>query len=197
MSACLGAVVQAPVTAILIIFEMTHQFAVVPGLMLAGLVSQAIARPFVRVNFYDEVRQDGHEMHHVIPPRDLRSWQNLPVSAIANFQPAVIEDQSEAALRALLERHPYRFFPVLLDGALKGIAPRTELELALSEKRAPRLEPARTCKPDESIRGSQMALVESTTGTIAITRDEDGKLLGFLTLHDLLRAQVSMSERER
>ncbi len=196
MSACLGAVVQAPVTAILIIFEMTHQFAVVPGLMLAGLVSQALARSFVQVNFYDEVlRQDGHEMHHVIPPRDLRSWQNLPVSAIANFKAAVIEDQSEAALRALLEKHPYRFFPVLVDGALKGIAPRTELELALSEQRAPRLQPARTCNPDESIRGSQMALVESTTGTIAITRDEDGKLLGFLTLHDLLRAQVSMSER--
>ena len=42
MSACLGAVVQAPVTAILIIFEMTHQFALVPGLMLAGLVSQVM-----------------------------------------------------------------------------------------------------------------------------------------------------------
>ena len=38
MSACLGAVVLAPVTAILIIFEMTHQFALVPGLMLAGLI---------------------------------------------------------------------------------------------------------------------------------------------------------------
>ncbi|HJT80378.1 MAG TPA: chloride channel protein, partial [Chthoniobacterales bacterium] len=63
MSACLGAVVQAPVTAILIIFEMTHQFAVVPGLMLAGLVSQALTRSFHRINFYDEVlRQDGHDM---------------------------------------------------------------------------------------------------------------------------------------
>lgn len=39
-------------------------------------------------------------------------------------------------------------------------------------------------------------MVESTTGTIAITRDKDGKLLGFLTLHDLLRAQLAMSERE-
>lgn len=59
MSACLGAVVQAPVTAILIIFEMTHQFAVVPGLMLAGLVSQAVARAVERHNFYDEVLTHG------------------------------------------------------------------------------------------------------------------------------------------
>ncbi|HWB60618.1 MAG TPA: chloride channel protein, partial [Chthoniobacteraceae bacterium] len=80
MSACLGAVVQAPVTAMLIIFEMTHQFALVPGLMLAGLVSQIIARRLCPVNFYAEVlMQDGHNMEHVVPPRDLRSWQNLPV----------------------------------------------------------------------------------------------------------------------
>ncbi|MGI8438340.1 MAG: chloride channel protein, partial [Chthoniobacterales bacterium] len=66
MSACLGAVVQAPVTAVLIIFEMTHQFAVVPGLMLAGLVSIVVARALVRHNFYDEVLlQDGHQMEHV------------------------------------------------------------------------------------------------------------------------------------
>ncbi len=45
--------------------------------------------------------------------------------------------------------------------------------------------------------GSQVASVESTTGTIANTSDEDGELLGFFTLDDLLRAQVAMGERER
>ena len=30
MSACLGAVVRAPVTGILIVFEMTHEFSIVP-----------------------------------------------------------------------------------------------------------------------------------------------------------------------
>jgi CIC family chloride channel protein len=193
MSACLGAVVQAPVTAILIIFEMTHQFAVVPGLMLAGLVSQLLARTLHKRNFYDEVLlQDGHQLEHVIPPRDLRSWQNLPVSAIANFKPVAVEEMNEAGLRALLETHPYRHFPVVENGELTGIAPRREIELALAEHRPPR-----TCTPNESIRASQTALIESTTNTIAITREEDGKLLAFLTLHDLLRAQVAMSERER
>ena len=198
MSACLGAVVQAPVTALLIIFEMTHQFAVVPGLILAGLVSQALARSFHRLNFYDEVlRQDGHEMDHLIPPRDLRSWQNLPVSAIANFKPVAVVDKSEAALRALLENHPYRYFPVIENGEVKGIAPRREIEAAVAERRGLQLEPASKCAPNESIRASQSALIESSTNTLAITADEDGKFLAFLTLHDLLRAQVTMSERER
>ena len=35
MSACLGAVVRAPVTGILIVFEMTNEFYLVPALMLA------------------------------------------------------------------------------------------------------------------------------------------------------------------
>ena len=67
---------------------------------------------------------------------------------------------------------------------------------ALAEGRSPRLEVAWTCTPNESIRGSQREIIESTTGTIAIVRNEDGQLLAFLTLHDLLRAQVSMGERE-
>jgi CIC family chloride channel protein len=41
MSACLGAVVRAPVTGILIVFEMTHEFSLVPALMVGALVSQA------------------------------------------------------------------------------------------------------------------------------------------------------------
>lgn len=61
MSACFGTVAQAPVTAILIIFEMRHQFALVPGLVLAGLVSQPIARALNHMNFYDAIlQQDGH-----------------------------------------------------------------------------------------------------------------------------------------
>src|SRR4051794_5774673 len=191
-----GAVVLAPVTAILIIFEMTHQFALVPGLMVAGLISQAIARSMNRMNFYEEVLcQDGHDLEHLIPPRDLRSWQNLPISAIANFKPVVVTDRSEQSLGRLLEQHPYRQFPVVEDGVLVGVAPRTEIAAALNEQRPFRLEAAVLCRPSQSIRESQTLLIQSTTGTVAIA-DDASKLLGIVTLHDLLRAQLSMSERE-
>ena len=147
MSACLGAVVQAPVTAVLIIFEMTHQFAVVPGLMVACLVSQIVARTLVRHNFYDEVLlQDGHQMEHVIPPRDLRSWHSLPISAIANFNPVALEDLSEPSLRSILEKHPYRYFPVIESGQVAGIASRDAIEVAIAERRPVKL-PASPRRP--------------------------------------------------
>ncbi len=113
MSACLGAVVRAPVTSILIVFEMTHQFSLVPVLMLGTLVSQAIRVKLAKHNFYEALLiQDGHVLEHVIPPRDLQSWQQLPVSAIANFHPVVIRDLAAAEIRSALRGHPYRYFPV-------------------------------------------------------------------------------------
>ena len=197
MSACLGAVVLAPVTAILIIFEMTHQFALVPGLMLAGLISQVIGRGFNHINFYDALlRQDGHDLDHLMPPRDLRSWQNLPISALANFNPVVLSDASELAMAELLQKHPYRHFPVLIDGRVRGVASRLELEAAMAEHRAIRPDAAVTCRPGDSIRECQARIIQSDTGTLVLTNDSDKRLLGFVTLHDLLRAQLAAAERE-
>ncbi len=196
MSSCLGAVVLAPVTAILIIFEMTHQFALVPGLMLAGLISQVVARSFGRVNFYDALlQQDGHDLHHLVPPRDLRSWQNLPISAFATFSPVSVTEQSREALQKLLRDSPHRYFPVLVGAKPSGVAARAEIESALSEDRAVRTEEALLCRPDETIRACQTRLVESNSGTLLVT-NESGGLLGIVTLHDLLRAQLSVAERE-
>lgn len=197
MSACLGAVVQAPVTAILIIFEMTHQFALVPGLMLAGLVSQVIARAINPINFYDQaLLQDGHQMEHLVPPRDLRSWHNLPVSAIATFDPVVITDLTEPALVKILANHPYRRFPVVIEGRLHGVAERSEIESAIAGHRPVNLASAFTCRPGDTIRGSQNLLIESPTETLVLSDKPDGKALGIVTLHDMLRAQVAMSDRE-
>lgn len=197
MSACLGAAVQAPVTSILIIFEMTHQFALVPGLMLAGLVSQVIARRLNHGNFYEEVLvQDGHRLEHVIPPRDLRSWHDLPVSVIACFSPVVIDNQSASVMARLLAEHPYRHFPVVAGDRLLGIATREEIERGISSHHPMKLETTITCQPGDSILQVQNHFMESGTGMVVLINGKEGKLLGIVTLHDLLRAQISRSERE-
>jgi len=197
MSACLGAAVQAPVTAILIIFEMTHQFALVPGLMLAGLVSQVIARSINPVSFYEQaLLQDGHQMEHLVPPRDLRSWHNLPVSAIATFKPVAVTDLAEPALKEILASHPYRVFPVVVDDQFRGMAARGNIESAIAAHQSVKIESAATCRPGDTIRDSQTLLVDSPTRTLILTDKPDGKPMGIVTLHDLLRAQVAMSDRE-
>jgi len=197
MSACLGGVVQAPVTAVLIIFEMTHQFSLVPGLMIAGLVSQLIARWFNHENFYQEVlTQDGHKMEHVIPPRDLRSWQNLPISAIAHFQPVVLDNLDPEAIAQALGKTPYDRYPVVKDGALSGILLRSEAARAETEGRPVRPISAVSAKPSQTIRQCQSLLIESTCGLIVVVDDSRGLPLAVVTLHDLLRAQAAITDRD-
>jgi CIC family chloride channel protein len=191
MSACLGAVVGAPVTGILIVFEMTHEFALVPVLMIGALVSQAISRKMNRENFYDALlTQDGHHIDHVRPPRDLQSWQQFPVSAIANFRPVIIHDLAPAKLQDFLKSHPYQRFPVVQEDKLTGILTRREAESALRDNRAPKLESAATCLPHQTVRKLQGLLVESPSNFVVLVDDDGGKILGVITLHDLLRAEV-------
>ncbi|MGB7749798.1 MAG: chloride channel protein [Verrucomicrobiia bacterium] len=191
MSACLGAVVGAPVTGILIVFEMTHEFALVPVLMIGALVSQAISRKMNRENFYDALlTQDGHHIEHVRPPRDLQSWQQFPVSAIANFRPVIIHDLAPAKLQVFLKSHPYQRFPVVQGDKLTGILTRREAEAALRDNRAPKLENATTCLPHQTVRKLQGLLVESPINFVVLVDDDGGKILGIITLHDLLRAEV-------
>ena len=195
MSACLGAVVRAPVTGILIVFEMTNEFYLVPALMLGALISSAVSRKFCKCNFYEELlEQDGHQLEHVIPPRDLKSWQQLPVSAIANFSPVIIKDLSPEVLLEALEAYPYLRFPVVVNKEIKGVITREEAKEALDEQREPELTPLIMCAPSQSIRELQYSLIESATGLVGLVDPGAKRLIGIVTLHDLLRREVAITK---
>ena len=196
MSACLGAVVRAPVTSILIVFEMTHQFSLVPILMLGTLVSQALRHRIAKHNFYEALLiQDGHMLQHVIPPRDLQSWQQLPVSTIANFHPVILNSLAAEEIQTALRSHPYGYFPVVLSGQPPQILSRREGEASLAGKRAPNLEPAVTCLASQTIRDLQLLLMDCKHGLVLVLDSPGGKVLALVTLHDLLRAQVSLGKQ--
>ncbi|MCS1407757.1 MAG: H(+)/Cl(-) exchange transporter ClcA [Verrucomicrobia subdivision 3 bacterium] len=195
MSACLGAVVRAPVTGILIVFEMTHEFSLVPALMLGALISSAISRRLSKENFYEAILlQDGHNLDHVIPPRDLKSWQQLPVSAIANFQVAAATELSPDSLKELLRQYPYKRFPAIKENQLIGILTRKGAEETIQAGKVPHLEESTTCLPTETIKELQFHLIESSTGFVAVLDRKGGNMIGLVTLHDLLRAEVSITK---
>ncbi len=196
MSATLGAVVRAPVTSVLIVFEMTHEFALVPPLMLGALVSQALSRRLLRHNFYDALlEQDGHDLDRFVPPRDLRAWQEQPASALANRNPVIADSLKPEALERLMEAYPYQRFPVVEAGALRGFLERAEVRAALKEKREPRLAEAVLCSATASLREVQERLMESPTGMVLLQNWPSGPVEGLLTLHDLLRAEMAAAER--
>lgn len=195
MSATLGAVVRAPVTSILIVFEMTHQFSLVPPLMLAALISQGISRRLAKHNFYDALlEQDGHVVERFSPPRDLREWQKQPVSLLANPKPVVASSLEPKQIQNLLQNHPYTQFPVVIDGQIRGVLTREEASRAIREKRPPALVEATICPLDLSVRAVELQLIESKTGFLLLRDQANGTLAGILTLHDILRAQQAAAE---
>ena len=116
------------------------------------------------------------------------------MTAIANFQPVVLHELSDEAIRKALEKYPYERFPVVQDGKILGILTRREAEEALAEMRPPVLEPAVTCSPSERIQDLQHRLIHSTANMVLVVEPNEGKILGLVTLHDLLRAQVLMTQ---
>ena len=199
MSACLGAVVRAPLTSILIVFEMTHEFALVPALMVGGIISQAVSRALVSHNFYEQVlTDDGHALRTVMPPRDLRGWRDYPVGAVANFQPVVLPDTAPETVRAALDTHPYARFPLARGGDIPpGVVFRREAESELAAGRPVPVRDAPTCLREDAIGEVQMRLVERGQGVILLLDRDGGVVVGLLTLHDLFAGAGVLHQRWR
>jgi CIC family chloride channel protein len=195
MSACFGAAVRAPFTAILMIFEMTHQFGMVPALMLGTVISQAVARLAGPANFYEAVLlQDGHEIHKIAPPQDLSGWHNLPVAVLANKKPVALASLESASLEAALAKHPYANFPVIIDGVLRGVATRAAIKHALDRGQPPAMEPAVICQGSQTLQEVEPRLIASSSGLFLVVETEGGPVTGVFTLHDLMRAQAALLE---
>lgn len=195
MSACFGAVVRAPVTAVLMIFEMTHQFGMVPALLLGGLISQGVARLAGREGFYDEVlKQDGHEVHKIIPPRNIAAWRTLPVSSFASKKPVSISGFSPEYLRKVLRQYPYRCFPVIVDGEVKGTVTRDKLQRVIVSGIPPDVEKPVIFHGEQTLDEIDKHLIQSDIGLFLVAETEGGAVTGVFTLHDLLRAQAAVMD---
>lgn len=192
MSACLGAVVRAPITSILIVFEMTHQFSFVPLLMIGTIASQAASRALCRTNFYSEIlERDGIEVERHIPPRSLTSLQGRPVSTLTNFSPIFAGSTGRQKLTRLCAEYPYQQFPLLINGQLIGVVHRSKILNSQSEEIA--AEPTETISARATIRDTVARMVENSLSLLVVLSAENIPI-GIVTLHDILRLQNQLSD---
>lgn len=193
MSSFLGAVVQAPLTSLLIVFEMTHQFAIVPALMIGIIISQAVARKSSSMNFYDSLLvQDGNELHKIRPPVDLFSWQSLPISAVARPNLIFLKDISDETMKEQLESYPFSAFPVIEKGVLKGILTRKEIEDALKNKTIPIVHEAGVCFSNQTVKEVGNKFINYDVQVLIVKDPKSDSITGIITLHDLIRAQSAI-----
>ncbi len=195
MCACFGATVRAPWSAMLIVFEMTHNFAVMPGLLFGSMISQVIVRLFGQSNFYDAILyQDGHPVHEVAPPRTLNDWQEAEVITVANPRPVILKDMSANGITSALNTYPYKLFPVQNSDGSFAMTTRKELESSLRDATSPRLGQIALAREHQTISEVSGLFLQSEHGMILVVKEPDNTPIGLLTLHDLLRAQTSLRE---
>lgn len=195
MTSCLGGVVRAPMTSILIVFEMTNDFAMVPLLMMGAIVSQSVSRWLCKDNFYTEIlKQDGVYLDEHMAPRDLTEWGHLRVSAHACMRPVLAsEDFKPEAIAALLAAS-HGAYPVIdADGNLKGVVSRQELEVAKQGNRLPAIRPADTIPGDATIETAEKLLLQ--TELLVLVDHSGQRPIGVFTSHDLIRAELAETAR--
>ena len=193
MSACLGAVVRAPITSILIVFEMTHQFSFVPLLMIGTIASQAVSRALCHTNFYSEIiERGGIELERHMPPRSLASLQSRPISTLANFSPIFANSTDRDELQRLCAEYPYQQFPLVIDGQLVGLIDRNKILNNQSSKIE--ADPAQAIAAHSTISEAVATMVENSISLLVVLSAAENTPIGIVTLHDVLRLQNQLSD---
>ncbi|MDC3284728.1 chloride channel protein [Opitutales bacterium] len=195
MSACLGAVVRAPITSILIVFEMTHDFALVPPLMLGALVSQAISRSLCTDNFYNQfLKETGVRLETNRSLRAQASWRNRPVSSFANFEAPCLRSCEKAEVENILQKSPDTIFTLLnKDDYPTGIVERTQLESFLETGKTPLLQNPIFAYPNQTMQDIEPLLKQAPLGSlILVSRNQ--RYLGLFTSSDAAQSQKNEDE---
>ncbi len=198
MAASLGAVIRTPLTCVLLIFEVTNQWVIVPALMLAAIVSQAVSRFVNRHDMYEEIMlQDGLDPHQVLPPRHFKRWREIPASSLACNRPVTISSLEAASLRDLLAGSSHQRFPVLdARGMVAGVLSRNEAERAASGGPPPKIEAAQWIPVNATIGDARRAMLTGGVDFLCIGDARERRLEAIVTLHDLLRAESVLEEAE-
>ncbi len=196
MCACLGAVIRAPLTCVMLSFEVTHQFAIIPPVLLATLVSQLVARRLQPHGLYEEMLlQDGLNPARIFPPRDYKRWKEMELSAVIGNSVVALRLPLGSAWVEQVQRYRYRRFPVLAEsGGLVGLVTREQALQAANGGKLPDLEAPIWVSPATPLGEAQRRVAESPSGFLCIGNPDTSEICGVMTAHDFLRAQGRLSD---
>lgn len=127
MGAFFSGVSKVPITAIVIVFEMTTDFNLVLPLMIGSVTSYLVAEKLVPGSLYDKLlKLNGITIQHQASPEGILT--NLTAKQVMQSRVETLDANLsiEDAMQAFARSH-HRGFPVVNDGALVGIITQSDL----------------------------------------------------------------------
>ena len=169
MGAVFAAAARAPITAVIIIFELTGDYQIILPLMVAVVVATALSSELTRDTIYTlKLRRRGIDIDRPVKPGLL---EQIRVSdAMGDPRPAFAPDST---IEYLVERFAALDFATLplatADGELVGIVSAADLDAAISEVQEPLvvaglLRNAATVRADESLESAMKVLAAEEDG---------------------------------
>ncbi|MFO0604809.1 MAG: chloride channel protein [Polyangiales bacterium] len=198
MGAVFAGVIRAPITSVLIIFEMTGAYGLVLPLMLANATSYVLARHWRPVPLYEALlAQDGVTLPHV-GRAEPHALDALTVrDAMTRGVVTGRLGEAAATLRARVGAREFSEIPVVDDaGALAGAIPRALLvPLAPDAPIDGAVRGAVTIAESAPLIDAVVRMNERAARHLFVTGPGARELLGVLTISDVVRAHALASPR--
>jgi len=194
MAAVFAAAAHAPITAILILFEMTRDYLVILPLMLAVVTATYISRRMARESIYTlKLKRRGVKLFK----GEMDPLQYVTVGEIMTEDfPAVSTEMPVTKLVRMLEKTGHHGCPVLSKGdKFYGVVTLSDVEEGLKSG-TPHLKVGDIATsnpliayPDQSVRDILLRLGTMDVGRIPVVdRDDPTRLVGVLRRHDIIKA---------
>ena len=195
MGAFFGAVAKVPITAFVIVFEMTMDFNIVLPLMIVTAIAFLVSDKFVKVSLYTQLLQMNGVTLAASPHAD-ELWLRLKAADIMQTKvESLPHDMTIDQVKLIFGRSHHRGFPVLEQGMVVGILTQTDLEKIhrrnLSGDRP--ISEIMTANPVTVSPQDSLAQVLYLLSHFKLSRLpvlDATRLVGIITRSDILRAEV-------
>lgn len=203
MGAVFAGVIRAPMTSVLIIFEMTGEYGLILPLMVANILAFIIARHWRPLAIYDALlKQDGVVLkhQHALPKPIL---EHIKVREAMHLNPTTVSANTTLQQMAeILSQSHHSYFPVIKDdNYFLGLISEYRVLKALAEGRDQEpvmklLEKSALLFPDQKLITAVVMMNKEAQKCIAVVNREDPhKLCGILTMSDILQSQAQIAEK--
>jgi len=198
MGAMFAAVVRCPFTSLIIIFEMTGNYSLILPLMAGNMLAWQIAKQLQGESLYTSLLlQDGVSLRKLPAYRGAQDYRKLPVQSIMShdvFTVGLLEKPADVMKRITTEGRKYHAYPVVdAEGLLAGVITRQEIMgniLAESVSAILGEQEILSVTIDTSIRdAANRMIVRDFQQVPVVSKVEERKLLGWLTINDIARQQ--------
>lgn len=197
MGAVFAGIIRAPMTSVLIIFEMTGSYGLILPLMIANMTAYGLARKYRPTQIYEALL----EQDRIFLPHNSRSikhsLETLRVSEAMTTNARTLKaDLTVAEALEQIKDLNFTLYPVLdADNFCRGIITEVRLRRTLAENGGGKIigKIADKCPhilPDKHLSSAVVRMNNAKVRQLAVISPQDQKFIGIITMTDIVRAEA-------